>query len=61
MEKSKIQPLQSKDTLTLKKKTADSFGFEWTRFHELKSEKGFLEFVSPIDKIFFKNKRRLRS
>jgi len=56
MEKSKIQPIQSKNTLTLKKKTADSFGFEWTRFHELKSEKGFLEFIGPIDKDFFKGK-----
>ena len=59
MEKSKIQPVQSQDTLTLKKKTSDSFGFEWTRFQELKSEKGFLEFVSPIDKEFFNNKRVL--
>ncbi|MDO8872118.1 MAG: class I SAM-dependent methyltransferase [Methanoregula sp.] len=56
MVKSKIQPVQSQDTLTLKKKTADSFGFEWKRFHELKSEKGFLEFIGPIDKNFFKNK-----
>ena len=56
MEKSKIQPIQSKNTLTLKKKTADSFGFEWTRFHELKSEKGFLEFIGPIAKDFFKGK-----
>ena len=59
MEKSKIQPVQSQDTLTLKKKTSDSFGFEWTRFQELKSERGFLEFISPIDKDFFKNKRVL--
>ena len=59
MEKSKIQHVQSQDTLTLKKKTSDSFGFEWTRFHELKSERGFLEFISPIDKDFFKNKRVL--
>lgn len=40
----------------LKKKTADSFGFEWNAFDELKSEKGFLEYISPIDKSFFKNK-----
>ena len=59
MEKAKIQPIQSQDYVELKKKTAQSFGFEWTRFHELKSEKGFLEFVSPIDKDFFKNKRVL--
>jgi len=59
MKKLKIQPIQTKDTLALKKKTANSFGFEWTRFHELKSENGFLEFVSPIDKGFFKNKRVL--
>ncbi len=59
MEKLKIQPVQSQDTLTLKKKTSDSFGFEWTRFHKLKSERGFLEFVSPIDKDFFNNKRVL--
>jgi hypothetical protein len=56
MEKSKILPVQSQDSLTLKKKTADSFGFEWTKFHQLKSEKGFLEFIGPIDKDFFKGK-----
>jgi SAM-dependent methyltransferase len=56
MEKSIIQPVQSQDSLTLKKKTAHSFGFEWTQFHELKSERGFLEFIGPIDKEFFKGK-----
>ena len=59
MKTSKMQPVQSQETLTLKKKTSDSFGFEWARFHELKSERGFLEFVSPIDKDFFYNKRVL--
>jgi len=59
MEKIKPRAVQSKDIHTLKKKTADSFSFEWTRFHELKSEKGFLEFVSPIDRDFFNNKRVL--
>jgi len=53
MDNSKIQ---SEDTLKLKKKTADSFGFEWTRFHKLKSEKSFLEFIGPIEKEFFKGK-----
>jgi SAM-dependent methyltransferase len=50
------QIVQSKDTQILKKKTADSFGFEWTQFHQLKSEKGFLDFIGPIDKEFFKGK-----
>ncbi|MFA4826238.1 MAG: class I SAM-dependent methyltransferase [Methanoregula sp.] len=59
MGKLKPQPIQSQNSLILKKKTAHSFGFEWTRFHKLKSEKGFLEFVSPIDKKYFKNKRVL--
>jgi SAM-dependent methyltransferase len=59
MEREKIQLIQSQDYIELKKKTSDSFGFEWTRFHELKSESGFLEFVSPIDKDFFYNKRVL--
>ena len=53
MDKSNIQLT---NTLKLKKKTADSFGFEWTRFHKLKSEKSFLEFIGPIDKEFFKGK-----
>ena len=56
MEKLIPRSVQSTNNLTLKKKTADSFGFEWTRFHQLKSEKGFLEFISPIDKVFFKEK-----
>lgn len=56
MDQLTTQAVQSKDTLTLKKKTADSFGFEWTRFHQLKSEKGFLEFIGPINKGFFKGK-----
>ncbi|MFA4848747.1 MAG: class I SAM-dependent methyltransferase [Methanoregula sp.] len=56
MEKINPQIVQSHDTQILKKKTADSFGFEWTKFHELKSEKGFLEFIGPIDKDFFKGK-----
>ncbi len=55
MEKSKAQDFQSRNTFTLKKKTADSFGFEWTWFHQLKSENGFLEFVSLLDKIFLKD------
>jgi SAM-dependent methyltransferase len=48
--------VESKDIQILKKKTADSFGYEWTKFHRLKSEKGFLEFIGPIDKLFFKGK-----
>lgn len=46
----------SQDFSALKKKTADSFGFEWSQFHELKSEKGFLEFISPMENHFFKGK-----
>ena len=56
MEKINPQIVQSQDTQILKKKTADSFGFEWTKFHQLKSEKGFLEFIGPINKDFFKDK-----
>jgi SAM-dependent methyltransferase len=47
---------QSKNDQFLKKKTSDSFGFEWKQFHNLKSEKGFLDFISPIDKNFFLGK-----
>ena len=50
------QIVHSNDTQILKKKTADSFGFEWTKFNQLKSEKGFLEFIGPIDKDFIKGK-----
>ena len=56
MEKINQQIVQSNDTQILKKKTADSFGFEWTKFHQLKSEKGFLEFIGPIEKNFFPGK-----
>ena len=56
MEKINHPVFQSNDTQLLKKKTADSFGFEWIKFHQLKSEKGFLEFISPINKDFFKGK-----
>ena len=56
METLKPQNFQPKDDFKLKKKTADSFGFEWTKFHQLKSEKGFLEFIGPINKDFFKGK-----
>ena len=40
----------------LKKKTSVSFGFEWNVFDEMKPEKSFLEYISPINKSFFKNK-----
>ena len=56
MDKNHQQATQSQDTQILKKKTADSFGFEWTKFNKLKSERGFLEFIGPINKEFFKGK-----
>lgn len=40
----------------LKKKTSDSFGFEWNVFNEIKPEISFLEYISPIDKSYFKDK-----
>jgi SAM-dependent methyltransferase len=56
MDKKNQPVVQSNFTQKLKKKTADSFGFEWIKFHQLKSEKGFLEFIGPIEKDFFKGK-----
>ncbi len=56
MDKPAHQIVESDGTQQLKKKTADSFGFEWIKFHQLKSEKGFLEFIYPIEKDFFLGK-----
>lgn len=56
MDRPTQQIVESDCTQQLKKKTADSFGFEWIQFHQLKSEKGFLEFIYLIEKAFFKGK-----
>lgn len=49
---------RSKEAIQLKKRTAKSFGFEWSRFKDIFEpyEDNFLSYISPINKEFFKDK-----
>lgn len=49
---------RSQETLQLKKHTASSFGFEWSKFNEIyeQYEDNFLSYINPITKEFFKGK-----
>jgi SAM-dependent methyltransferase len=44
--------------MTLKERTAASFGFEWAKFNDIfaEYEANFLSYIAPIDKDFFKGK-----
>jgi SAM-dependent methyltransferase len=44
--------------MTLKERTASSFGFEWAKFNDIfaEYEANFLSYINPIDKDFFKGK-----
>lgn len=45
-------------SVNLKRRTSDSFGFEWHTFSEIVKEydANFLSYISPIEKSFFKDK-----
>ena len=45
-------------SIGLKRRTSDSFGFEWTTFSEIvkEYETNFLSYISPIEESFFKAK-----
>jgi SAM-dependent methyltransferase len=50
--------MNHKKNKELKKKTAESFGFEWLKFRDIYTqyEANFLSYISPIGKDFFKGK-----
>ena len=45
-------------SINLKRRTSDSFGFEWDTFSEVieEYETNFLSYVSPVEKSFFRDK-----
>ncbi len=52
---------RSTKAVQLKKRTASSFGFEWTKFNGIYDsyEQNFLSYVRPLDKEYFNGKRVL--